>query len=523
MNNDKISNENLINTAGANSWRQVKGFGKRHILVLLGLLGFANVYALRVNLSVALVVMVNSTYSNGNEETKSHECSSAESSSSRTNKDGTFKWDQDTQGIILGSFFYGYIFTQLPGGWIATKYGAKRVFCFGVLWTSVLTLLTPVAARFSLYALIALRILEGLGEGVTFPAMHSMWSYWAPPLERSKLVPTTYAGSQIGTIIAFPLSGWLCANGFDGGWPSVFYIFGTFGSVWFLIWMYFAHDTPRVHPTISPEELEYIETTVGEEQDHVTPKDQGYKTPWKSIMTSLPVWAIIVAHFTNNWGFYTLLTTMPTYFKEVLGVNIRENGLISAIPYICNFFAIVIAGQISDYARCKRLYSTEVVRKIANSTGFILAASSLIGASFVRCHQTALAVFLLSLSLIGSGISQSGHAINHLDIGARYAGVLLAITNTVATIPGIVSPYLVGYLTNNKPTRHQWQTVFYIAAFVYAFGLFFFLFFGSGTEQKWNRPEHEHPGWKINENESCENPSCKLLVDGTENHQKCSH
>ena len=67
-------------------------------------------------------------------------------------------------GIILGSFFYGYIFTQLPGGWIATKYGAKRVFGFGVFWTSALTLLTPLAARFSVYALIVLRILEGLGE-----------------------------------------------------------------------------------------------------------------------------------------------------------------------------------------------------------------------------------------------------------------------------------------------------------------------------------------------------------------------
>ena len=67
-------------------------------------------------------------------------------------------------GIILGSFFYGYIFTQLPGGWIASKYGAKRVFGYGVLCTSILTLLTPLAAKFSIYALIAVRVLEGFGE-----------------------------------------------------------------------------------------------------------------------------------------------------------------------------------------------------------------------------------------------------------------------------------------------------------------------------------------------------------------------
>ena len=64
----------------------------------------------------------------------------------------------------MGSFFYGYVFTQLPGGWIAAKYGAKRVFGVGVFWTTALTLLTPLAANFSVFALVALRILEGLGE-----------------------------------------------------------------------------------------------------------------------------------------------------------------------------------------------------------------------------------------------------------------------------------------------------------------------------------------------------------------------
>ena len=44
--------------------------------------------------------------------------------------------------------------------------------------------------------------------------------------------------------------------------------------------------------------------------------------PWKSMMTSKPVWAIIVAHFAENWGFYTLLTGMPTFMKDVLGKNI---------------------------------------------------------------------------------------------------------------------------------------------------------------------------------------------------------
>ena len=77
-----------------------------------------------------------------------------------------FQWALffDLAGIVLGSFFYGYILTQIPGGWIATRYGGKVVFGVGVLTTTVLTLVTPLAARLSVWALVVVRILEGIGE-----------------------------------------------------------------------------------------------------------------------------------------------------------------------------------------------------------------------------------------------------------------------------------------------------------------------------------------------------------------------
>ena len=67
-------------------------------------------------------------------------------------------------GLILGSFFYGYVITQVPGGWLAVRVGAKYLFGFGVLCTSVLTMFTPAAAHHSVGMLLLVRILEGLGE-----------------------------------------------------------------------------------------------------------------------------------------------------------------------------------------------------------------------------------------------------------------------------------------------------------------------------------------------------------------------
>ena len=79
-------------------------------------------------------------------------------------QEGEFSWDKDLQGLILGSFFYGYICTQIPGGWLAEKFGGKWLFGLGVLGTAILTLLTPVAARLSVGTLLAVRVVEGIGE-----------------------------------------------------------------------------------------------------------------------------------------------------------------------------------------------------------------------------------------------------------------------------------------------------------------------------------------------------------------------
>lgn len=76
-----------------------------------------------------------------------------------------FDWDSQQQGLILSTFFYGYIFTQIPGGWLANKLGGKRVFGYGILASSVLALITPAATTYGgVNALMAVRVLQGLAE-----------------------------------------------------------------------------------------------------------------------------------------------------------------------------------------------------------------------------------------------------------------------------------------------------------------------------------------------------------------------
>ncbi|XP_004696361.1 sialin isoform X1 [Echinops telfairi] len=446
----------------------------RYNLAVLACLGFFIVYALRVNLSVALVDMIQSNTTSEDNST-SHECPEHSVPKKVHNPKGKqYQWDAETQGWILGSFFYGYIITQIPGGYVARKVGGKLLLGFGVLGTAVFTLFTPLAADLGVGYLIAVRTLEGLGEGVTFPAMHAMWSSWAPPLERSKLLSISYAGAQLGTVISLPLSGMIC---FYMDWAYVFYISGIVGIFWFVLWIWLVSDAPETHRTISHSEKEYILSSLRNQLSSQK------SVPWIPMLRSLPLCAIVVAHFSYNWTFYTLLTLLPTYMKEILRFNVQENGFLSAVPYFGCWLCIILSGQVADNLRAKWHFSTLCVRRLFSLVGMIGPAIFLVAAGFIGCDYS-LAVVFLTISTSLGGFASSGFSINHLDIAPSYAGILLGITNTFATIPGMVCPVIAKSLTPNN-TIGEWQTVFCIAAAINVFGAIFFTLFGKGEVQTW--------------------------------------
>ncbi|KAL6078088.1 Solute carrier family 17 member 5, variant 2 [Balamuthia mandrillaris] len=388
-----------------------------------------------------------------------------------------YKWSSFNQGFVLSSFFIGYILTQIPGGWFASRFGGKWVYGIGILCTALLTLLTPIAAKLHIGFVIALRVAEGIGEGVTYPAMHAMFGEWAPPSERSRMVSLCYSGAYVGTIIAFPSSGALVDSSFLGGWPAVFYVYGIVGILWFVPWAYFIADSPAVHSTISQKEYEHIVFSLPPPK-----KESLLQLPWRKILMCLPFWAILTNHFANNWAFYTMLTWLPKYLKEVLGFDIKHAGFIAVLPYVAISFAWILSGIVADFLITRKIFSTTIVRKIFETLAFVVAGGTLLGAGY--CHSVPVSVAFMTISTGFSGLCSSGFQVNHLDIAPNYAGLLMGLTNTAATIPGIVSPTLTGAIVgDDESDESRWQIVFWIAASIYAAALLFYLLFGSGKRQ----------------------------------------
>ena len=101
------------------------------------------------------------------------------------------------------------------------------------------------------------------------------------------------------------------------------------------MWWWFVEDSPDQDRSITDQELEYLQNTIG-----VTDREVACSPPWKAMLTSKPVWAIIIAHFTENWGFYTLLTSLPMFMRDVLEYSLDAAGILAAFPYI--LMAVVV-------------------------------------------------------------------------------------------------------------------------------------------------------------------------------------
>lgn len=151
--------------------KTLKGcFGSRHVFALLSFFGLASVFMCRVNLSVAIVHMVRhytiASFANTSALPVTDHCplSNEEEEIVEVLHHGEFDWDSRTQGLVLGAFYWGYIVPQIPAGILSERYGGKHVFGSGLLLAGIFTLLTPVAARFNIGALIAMRVLVGLSE-----------------------------------------------------------------------------------------------------------------------------------------------------------------------------------------------------------------------------------------------------------------------------------------------------------------------------------------------------------------------
>ncbi|CAL4116671.1 unnamed protein product [Meganyctiphanes norvegica] len=366
-------------------------WGVRHTLALMGIMGVTCAYSMRVNLSIGIVAMVGKQ-NVSNDSTAMDVCPAGNSSSEDGDaEEGEFNWDSKTQGWILGAFYWGYAITNVMGGRSAEYFGSRRVFGAAIVVCSVLSCLLPVAASIHSGLFIAVRVLQGGVQGAVFPSLSFLLGTWIPPKDRGTYTTIVFSGLQVGTILTMSLGGVLCDS---LGWPSVFYVFGGMGIVWGIPWFLLIHDRPDLHPRISKAELEYLQ----QDKDTSAPQ-KPLPVPWKEVMTSLPFWAMILASLGNNFGFFTLLTELPTYLSSIQHYDMQSSGFLSALPYLAMLVFSLIWIALIDYLSARDKITILTVRKLSNSVAIF--AQEWLGV-IVQCYAATQIGYTVVIDIIAS-------------------------------------------------------------------------------------------------------------------------
>ncbi|KAJ8976161.1 hypothetical protein NQ317_002049 [Molorchus minor] len=377
--------------------------------------------------------------------------------------------------------FWGYFVTQIPGGLIAAAYPANKLFGAAIGSSCLLNLCIPLVYN-QATPLIIIKVLQGLVEGVTYPACHGIMSHWAPPLERSRLATLAFSGSYAGVMFAMAICGDLIE---DLGPLSPFYVYGVVGILWYLSWLWLVFEKPAYHTCIETKELNLIESSLGENPaTYVAPTMRS--TPWKSFFTSMPCYAIFVANFCRSWNFYLLVLFQASYFADSFKEDLRENAELGALPHFFMTVVVQTGGILADRLRKNGILTTTQVRKLFNCGGFGMEATFFLIMAYSSTITQGMTA--LSIGVAFSGFAISGFNVNHLDIAPRYASILMGVSNGIGTIAGCICPFVVDLIVKNK-TQEEWRIVLIISATIHYAGIIFYAIFASGELQPWADPK----------------------------------
>ncbi|KAL7673012.1 hypothetical protein ACOME3_007886 [Neoechinorhynchus agilis] len=451
----------------------------RLMIAILACLCLVVNYLQRVNLTQTIVSMTDKANLTSVvfNETKGH-YQELNTSSSNNN---VIDWNRKVQGYILSAYFYGYLLTQAIGGVLAFKLGPQRVLIISVTGSSLCTLATPFAANISPVLMFLVRFFLGFLASVNWPALLHLLSEWAPAQERSQLIAISNSGAQLGTIVALPLSAVLCEQSFLDGWPLVFYVSGIFGIMWTIAWALLARSRPEDHHFIPKRELEYIcqnkpiSSAIGEAP----------KVPYKAIFTSIPCWGMFTSHFFKAVGFFTLLTNISTYSKDVLNFNVKKSGFLGSVPYIFYWLMTLICGVMCDKLINAGTMDRTKARKVFTALGNFLPGIFIFLTGFVTAKTAWAGTLLFTLVLATTGFNTGGGMYcSANDMAPRFAGIIWGISNTFGILPGVLCPTMVGVIVKDG-SASQWRIVFSICAVCYFISGLSFILTGTAEVQPW--------------------------------------
>ena len=346
-------------------------------------------------------------------------------------------------GDAAGIFFWGYLVLQIPGGYLAHRWSAKRFVSIAlVAWGACAVACGLVTSWWEFWLM---RFLLGVAEGGVWPATLVLLSHWFPRAERARANAFWMLCLPVAVVLSSPLSGWILGR---WNWRVLLIAEGALPFVWLLVWLELISDHPHQARWISPEEREYLRATLHQEAAELEPVRP---EPYLRALVRPQVLVMVCIYFLLNSGSYGYLFWLPSALEGAKQLSNLAVGVLFAIPYVVTAIAMVLNSQHSDRTRERRRH---VAAALAWGGVFLLAA--------IFASQRAPLLSFIFICLAGAGpYAALGPfwAIPTETLPRSVAGSAMGLVNAIGNLGGYFGPLVVGYLSQRTGN------------FLYAFGL----------------------------------------------------
>jgi ACS family glucarate transporter-like MFS transporter len=355
--------------------------------------------------------------------------------------------DQTEMGMVFSAFTLMYALFEMPSGWLADRFGARKALARIVIFWSVMTAATGLATGFG--SLMALRLLFGMGEAGAFPATARAYARWLPAKERGRafglaimIGALSGAATQPLVVRLLPLV----------GWRTAFALFGGVGVLWSIVWWSYFRDDPRAHRGANHAELAIIGATGA-------PPPHG-RVPFGLLVRNRTLVALSIMYAGTIYGWYFYLTWLPTYLLEARGFDLKAMGWFSAAPLVGIALGVFLGGVLSDFLPAR--FGKRNGRRVQGLVGLPLAALAV--AAAIATPNSVVSALLLAVAALFAALGVAPAWTLCVDIGGPHAGIVSGAMNMCGNLGGALVSLVTGLCVQRL---HSYDAAMYSIAAMY--------------------------------------------------------
>jgi MFS family permease len=336
--------------------------------------------------------------------------------------------DDRMKGEAAGIFFFGYVLLQIPGGYLASNWSARKVISLFLIFWGICAVGCGLSKTFRHFE--AMRFLLGVAESGVFPATTVLLANWFPRNERARANAYWNLCQPLAVAGSAPITSWLLGV---YGWQQMLILEGMLPFIWLPIWWFGISDHPRQAKWISDEERNYLETTLRQE---VANLEAPTPVPWWIRLSHPSILVMLAIYFLHNCAAYGCMTFFTTGLKGQ-GFTELQYGFLFAIPYAVTAVIMIINSWHSDKTHERRGHVAVV---------YFLSGTSLILSVLLRNHFW-VSYALMCLAIPGPFAAMAPFwAIPSETLPRAFLGLVVGVVNAFGNLGGFFGQYFVGWL-----------------------------------------------------------------------------